>query len=218
MTFFAQHANGLEQGRRIVKEVTDEDDQPTALQALREGFKHGGKGGVLAGLGLDHCLQDVMQMGDAGLIRNEVADLAVKGDQAHGILLGHEQVGHGCGELAGVVKLQHTLLSAISHATAGIEHDGGAQVGFLVELTNVEAVRASEDFPIQTPDIIPLHIGPVLAELDAESLMRRGVMPGRESLHHGAREELQVMQTRDVFGFEDGGEGGHFEKCLVLSF
>lgn len=34
-------------------------------------------------------------------------------------------------------------------------------------------------------------------------------MAGGKSLDHRAREELQTLQTGDVFGFEDGGESSH---------
>ena len=49
----------------------------------------------------------------------------------------------------------------------------------------------------------------MLAELDAEALVRRGVMTGGETLHHRPREERQPVELGEVFGGKEVGKFGH---------
>jgi len=211
VAFSAQDADSLQNGGGIVKKVADEDHKPTAFQALGERFDDRREAGVLAGRSFDHRLQQHVQMRDLRVAGNDVAHLAVEGDEPDGVLLAHEQVGEGCGELARVVELQDVFAAAVIHAATGIEHDGGAQIGLLVVFADVKAVAAAKDLPVKAADLIALHVRPVLAELDAEPLVRRRVMPRGESLHDGAREELQMLQARDVFGVEDVAQGSHWD-------
>ena len=39
------------------------------------------------------------------------------------------------------------------------------------------AVGAPEDLPVDPPDLVPVDVRPVLLELDAEALVRRGCSP-----------------------------------------
>jgi hypothetical protein len=209
LALVAEDANGFEEGGGVVEEVGDEDDEAAAFEVVAEGFDDRSERGFTTGFGLDHGLQHEVEMGDLGAVGDDLAEFGVEGDQADGVLLGHEEVGKGGGEFAGVVKFEDAAGSAVAHGAGGVENDGGAEVGFLVVFADVEAVGAAEDFPVEAADFIALDIGAVLAEFDREAFVGRGVEAGGEAFDDGSGEELQVLQAGDVFALKDVGKGGH---------
>ncbi len=216
MPLFAQDADGFEQSGGIVEKVADDDEEPAALEALGEGLDDWSEAGVPTGCRLHHSFEQQVEVGDLRSAGDVLAELRVEGDEAYGVLLAHEQVGEGGGELAGVVEFEDALASPVVHAAAGIEDDGGAEIGLLVVLADVKAVAAAEDLPVEAADFITLNVGAVLAEFDAETLVRRGVVAGGEAFDNGAREELQLLQGRDVFGLENVAESSHLWEIRSL--
>lgn len=209
LSLMAEDADSFEEGGGVVEEVGDEDDEAAAFEVIAERFDDGGERGFTTGLGLDHGLQHEMEMGDLGAVGDDLAELGIEGDQTDGVLLGHEQVGKGGGEFAGVVELQDAASAAVAHGAGSIQDDGGAEIGFLVVFADVEAIGAAEDLPVETADFIALDVGAVLAEFDGEAFVGRGVETGGEAFDNGAGEELQMLQAGDVFALKDVGKGGH---------
>ena len=87
----------------------------------------------------------------------------------------------------------------VAHRRAAIEQEGAAQVGVLVGLFQVKAVRPPEEPPVDVAEIIALRVGAVLGEFDGRALLRAPMQPGPESLDHRARQQIQILQ-RDPFG------------------
>ena len=61
------------------------------------------------------------------------------------------------------------LPRAVLHGLGSIEEDVGDVIGLLLVLFDVIAVGATEDLPIQMPDIIALGVFAMLGELDGKT-------------------------------------------------
>ena len=92
VALFAQHTHGFQQRGHVIEQVRDQDDQAASLQSSGERLQHTGQARFLARHGLHHALQQVMEMRDAGAVRNELPHLRVEGDQACRVLLTHQEV------------------------------------------------------------------------------------------------------------------------------
>ncbi len=67
----------------------------------------------------------------------------------------------------------------------------GVEIGLLLVLLDIEAVRAPEDLPVDVANIIPGDIFPVLGELDTEAVIRAAMKSRDEPFDDKPGLELQ---------------------------
>src|SRR5690606_41318312 len=75
-----------------------------------------------------------------------------------------------------------------------------AEVRLLLELLDVEAVRAAVHAPVDVAEVVAGLVHPVLGELDGETAVRRAVYAGEESLDDVARDELEAAERGELAG------------------
>ena len=70
------------------------------------------------------------------------------------------------------------------------------EVGLGVVLLDVELVVAGIELPVQVPEVITRQILPVRGKLDREPDVGTSMQPVQEPLHHGAGDQLQIVDLR----------------------
>ena len=138
--------------------------------------------------------------------RRDGADRLIEGDQAGGVVLPQQHECEGCGEASGVVELGEALRRpGPCHRRAGIEHQHGAQVGFLLELLHVEAVGAAQELPVHVAWFVAKLVLPVLGKLDRKPAPRRTVQAGEKALDNALGEDFETAKPRDVVWLQEIG-------------
>ena len=86
---------------------------------------------------------------------------------------------------------------------AGVDHERGAEVGFLLVELDVIAVAAGVGPPVDVAQFVAGHVFAVLGKLDAEAFVRAFVLPGDHPLDHLPGRELKLAHPGRVGGGEE---------------
>src|SRR5262249_8179319 len=92
---------------------------------------------------------------------------------------------------------------------AHVHHQGAAQIGFFLELLDVELVGLGPDLPIEVADVVSRSVIAVLHELDRVPEEGTAVHAGDETFDHLASAQVQ---TRDA------GDGIRMQKAARIVF
>src|SRR4029077_14800323 len=86
-----------------------------------------------------------------------------------------------------------------------------------LELLDVEAVRASEDPPIEIAELVSRLIRPVLRELHRKAAERGAMEPRQEPLDHARSVDFEAPQLSHFSGVEqiEAGAGWHGRRKLT---
>jgi hypothetical protein len=130
------------------------------------------------------------------------AEGGVECEHAHGIALAGEQEGQAGGELAGVPELGRQVLLGRRprHGRTHVEQEVRPQIGLLLELLDVVAVRPAVHAPVDVAHVVTRLVHPVLRELHREAAVRRAVEARDEPLHHLPGHELQPAECGQLPG------------------
>jgi hypothetical protein len=71
------------------------------------------------------------------------------------------------------------------------------QVGLLEILLEVDLVGLPEHLPVDVPDVVPLHVRPVLGELDGDALVRRAVHACGEAFDDETGAQIETADPRE---------------------
>ena len=163
---------------RVVEKVADQDDQAAARDAVGHLMQGVGERGLAAGFGPVEFLEDAADLTRAAGRLDELPERGIEGDQTDRILLPDHQVAQAGGEVAGVVEFARLLSghrrgqgAGVRHGAGAVEHDGGAQIGFLNVLLDVVPVVLAVDAPVEVADVIAGGILTVLGEDDGKPLV-----------------------------------------------
>ncbi len=144
-----------------------------------------------ARLGFLQCLQNNPQMTRPRPGGDVVAHFLVERHQPNTVCLPQQQVRQTSRELGGIPGFTDPR-SGVPHGAADIDEQGRTQIGFFLVFLDVEPVGLAVHLPIEPPNLVPLHVLAVLAELDTESLVRRRVQSGTNPFDDKARQDLQI--------------------------
>ena len=198
VTFVTEVSQGTNDFLLVVVEVADDDDEAPTRDGGSHVVEDLGKAGVLLGLKLFEDAEDLAKMDRGAVWENSIGDPIVEGDHADGVLLPDEQVGQGGGEVASVFELVEGA-AAIGHAGGDIEEDIAPEVGLLLVLLDVKAVRSGEALPVEVSQIVARAVLAVFGELDGEAVEGAAVETGDEPLDSAASDERQVAELRNGF-------------------
>ncbi len=154
--------------------------------------------------GLCDRMQDAHHLALPGGWRDVTFHVFVEHDQARRIALLRRHVSERRGHIPRVIDLAN-LARAVCHRRAGIEQDQQLHIRLALEALQVEAFGASEDVPIDVPEIVALYVLLVFGELLAEAELGGAMKARDEAVDHGLRYEVERR---------DGGEDGGIEKLL----
>ena len=157
---------GLEDFRRIVVEVGDDDNQSALREAAGEAVEGRGDGRPPPGRDALEVPEHAVQVRGGRARRQMEADLLVEGDHADHVLLAAHEVGQARGQEATVVELRLAAAQAVVHRGAGVQEDVGAEVGLLLVLLDVVAVAAAPGDPVEVPHVVAGDVLAMLGELD----------------------------------------------------
>ena len=176
---------------RLVQQVRDDDDDAAPAELLRRAVHDVAERGVSTGGGLGQRLHERAQVARARGGRQDAPHLLLEQAEPHGIPLAHDQVGQRGRHRARVFDLAQRP-RAVLHGLGDVDEDPGAQVGLLLVLLDVEAVRLAVDLPVHVAHVVAGDVLAVLGELHAETAERRAVEPRHEPLDDQARFQVEA--------------------------
>src|ERR1043166_3830001 len=128
--------------------------------------------------------------------RQVIADLLVKREQADGVALLVQKVAEGGGEGVGVFGLGPSQ-RAERHRPAVVDQQMTAQVGLILELLDVIAVRAGVEAPIKITRVIARGVLTVLGKLDGETVIRTAMESVPEAFDDDPGTEFEVLDGHE---------------------
>ena len=134
--------------------------------------------------------------------RDELPQFVVEDGQPHPVPLGAGEGGQAARQETRVVQLPDAAPAEV-HGTGDI--DGDQEVGIRVsfEFLHVEAVGAREETPVESPDVVSGHVGPVLREIDGTPEEGRTVQAADEALHDHLGHQRQVRDPGERHGVDE---------------
>ena len=217
MHLFAEMRDGPEDGFGVVKQIGHDDDQPSPERPLRQGVKRAPGVGVACGAVLGEALQDQPKMTHAAACGDFLAQCVVINGEPQRVLLFADDVTDGSSDAAGVGVFGEPVAGTVSHRARAVDDDVNAQVGLLLKLLDIVALRAPENFPVEVAQIVALDVLAVVGKLDARPLERAGMGARAESLDDVARAEHKRFELAHGFGSEEIGDAGHGQKVTAKS-
>src|SRR5438874_2097877 len=91
---------------------------------------------------------------------------------------------------------------SIPHRFAGIDDADQVKIRLLQILLEINLVGLPINFPIDMPNIIPLHIRPMLRKLHRDALIRRSMHPGHQPFNDQPRPQIQRRNPRQGLGIQ----------------
>ena len=163
-----------------------------------------------AGVGLLQPGNLLQLMGDDFPLRRGIAgldvmfEIAVEDRQADRVLLLDRHVRQRRGHGGGMIVLGPGVFSvadrAESHRFAGIDDDEQMQICLFQILLEIDLVGLAEDLPVDVAGVVAGHVGPMLRELDGDSLVWRAMHPGHQSFDDEPGPQVQGMDAHSVRG------------------
>jgi hypothetical protein len=186
----------------VSEAIREEDEDSATTDLMQYVLQYLRQVGFLAGHGFSKAIQEDVQMVGARPRRNRVSNGRIKRGKTDRILLRDEQIGKACGEFDGVFMLRESLgaRACVLHRSALIEYQRTTQIGLIFVLANVESIGFAKEFPIDASDFVAGNVGTMFFELDAGSDQAGSMDTAADSFDDFARKELQLRETRDVFG------------------
>ncbi len=136
-----------------------------------------------------------------GRRRHEVDDVMVDGHNADAVALLAREVAQTRRQIARVVELADPIAGVI-HRSRDVEDDDEVRVRVRLELLDVETVGAAKDSPVDAPNVVARHVRSMLREIDRQTQIRRAVKAVDEAVHHGAGQQLEVVDPRQHLGLQ----------------
>ena len=123
------------------------------------------------------------------------ADLFVEHDQSDGIVLARRQIRERGGEKLAVLQLADAA-RAVAHRRARIEQNHQPGVGLAFVASDVSALGAGVDIPVDEARIVAFDVRAIFLELLAEAVVRRAMQTGEKTFDRRARHQLEVREPR----------------------
>ena len=139
--------------------------------------------------------------------RDELAEFAVEGGQPHPVPLGPGERSQAAGQETSVIQLPDASPAKV-HGARDIDGDDEVGVCIGLELLDVKTVGTGEESPIEPPDVVSGHVGPVFGEVDGTAQERGTMETADESLDHHLRNERQVLDPGEGHGINEPRAGG----------
>src|SRR5690606_9591193 len=89
-------------------------------------------------------------------------------------------------------------VAAVGHRRRGVDEEGAAQLGLLLEPLHVVAVELAEGLPVDVFDVVAGRVLLVLGELDRRAVMRGAVHARQRTLDDRARAHRQVLEAAEL--------------------
>ena len=200
----AEAAQAVVERVEVGEQVGDDDDQPAVADLAGDLAEDHGQLGRAVGLGRLQRLDDLGQLGGGGGRAEPGPFLLVEDGQPDGVPLLDQQRGQAGDDRGGVLELGHGPV-AVGHAGAGVEDEGGAEVGLLLVAFDLVAVGAGVGPPVESFEVVAGCVLAVVGELDGEAVHGAAVQAGDAALDDALGAEAQGHDLG-----EDGGvKRGH---------
>ena len=185
----------------LVESIGDKDQKTPPRQTGRHVANHAGHRSVSASLNLAKLRKESLELPATGSWRNVFAHAIVKDHEPDLVLLSREQICESCRNSDGVVQFADAVRGEI-HGTTRVHEDRGAEVGLLLELSDVVPIGPAEYLPVKVTKIVPSHVRTMLKKIRAETVERRSMQTGNRPLDHLASHDLEVRDPCECPGIE----------------
>jgi hypothetical protein len=191
----------------VVVEVGDDHEEPARLDRVGELVEGAARVRRRLGLRLLERAHDLAEVEHGRLGPDVAEDLVGVGHDPGRVLLEDHEVGDRGRERGPVAELRHRPAEA--HGRRAVEEDVAAGVRVRVVLLHVLSVRLGERLPVEVLEVVARRVGPVLGELDRESVVRRRVETRDEALDDPAGDEPEAVEPGQGVGREELARGSH---------
>jgi hypothetical protein len=198
--------------RGRLQQVGDDDDEAALLEHLGrfvERLLDVARAGRFNFFHLKEDGAERFRAGDGGeAFRDRVGEEGERGR----IALADEHVHQAGGEGAGVLEFRDRAGLAKVEAGGGIDEDGGAQAGLVLEAADHVPIRFREDLPVDQVGRVAFDVVAVLGELDRSAKVGRAVQALDAALHRPSRGNAEAANLvrhagREIFRCARGGHG-----------
>ena len=185
---------------------------PRRAEPLGQIVKDRPGAGLARGRRLLHHVQQLLELRRVAAGPDELADFLVERRQPHGIaLMQHQKRQRGRRTLGVREFRKRRVRPLVLHALARIEQQVQNEIGFDLELLEVEAVGLAEHLPIDVPQVVARRVLAMLGKLVRKALVRAAVQAGDVAFDDPPGAQLQALQPRERLRVEERADGGNVD-------